>query len=132
MARHPHLVIENCCSGAQRMDYAMLSLHQLQSTSDQEDAVLYAYISASAPTVVTPEQSASWAYLQPGWDDEKNVLTVVNTLLGRVHLSGRVDALSRGQRELVREGKTGLSGFEGGVGGGDAALAFGVPVWGQE
>ena len=41
-ARHPRLIIENCASGAMRMDYAMLSRLHLQSTSDQQDPVLYA------------------------------------------------------------------------------------------
>ena len=40
LAQYPGLVIENCSSGAQRMDYAMLSVHPLQSTSDQQDPVL--------------------------------------------------------------------------------------------
>jgi alpha-galactosidase len=100
----PDLVIENCSSGAQRMEYAMLSVHPLQSTSDQQDPVLYAVIAAAVPTAVTPEQSATWAYPQPKWDDEINALTVVNTLLGRIHLSGRLDLLSEPQFELITEG----------------------------
>jgi alpha-galactosidase len=40
--RHPGLVIESCSSGAQRMDYAMLAVHSIQSTSDQQDPVRYA------------------------------------------------------------------------------------------
>jgi len=36
-ARYPDLVIENCSSGGMRIDYAMLSRHSIQSTSDQED-----------------------------------------------------------------------------------------------
>jgi hypothetical protein len=121
----------------------MLSLHLLQSTSDQEDAVLYAYIGAPVPTAVMPEQSASWAYPHPGWDGEKNAPTAVNVLLGRVHLSGRVDALGRGQRELVGEGMRvyravlafGGSGFGIGVDGvGDVmwwcgGVCFCVAVW---
>ena len=35
--RHPDLLLENCASGAMRMDYALLSRLQLQSTSDQQD-----------------------------------------------------------------------------------------------
>ncbi|KAK8071441.1 hypothetical protein PG997_011644 [Apiospora hydei] len=35
--RYPGLVIENCSSGAQRMDDAMNAVHTLQSTSDQQD-----------------------------------------------------------------------------------------------
>ncbi|KAL2440882.1 hypothetical protein ABEF95_008124 [Exophiala dermatitidis] len=102
--RHPGLVIENCSSGAQRMDYAMLAVHTLQSTSDQEDPVLYAAIAAAVPTAVAPEQSATWAYPQRDWDDEINALTVVNSLLGRIHLSGRLDQLNQTQLALVAEG----------------------------
>ncbi|KAM0185103.1 hypothetical protein ACHAPI_012298 [Fusarium lateritium] len=101
---YPGLVIENCSSGAQRMDYAMLSVHSLQSTSDQQDPILYAAIAAALPTCVLPEQSASWAYPQPEWNDELNALTVVNSLLGRVYLSGRLDRLSPEQMSLITEG----------------------------
>ncbi|KAL9575775.1 hypothetical protein ACKAV7_000132 [Fusarium commune] len=102
--RYPNLVIENCSSGAQRMDYAMLSVHSLQSTSDQQDPILYAAIAAALPTCVLPEQSASWAYPQPEWSDELNAFTVVNSLLGRVYLSGRLDRLSPSQMDLITEG----------------------------
>ena len=102
--RYPDLVIENCSSGAQRMDYGMLAVHTLQSTSDQQDPVLYAAISAALPTAVLPEQGASWAYPQASWSDEINALTVVNSLLGRIHLSGRLDQMSSKQRELIYDG----------------------------
>jgi alpha-galactosidase len=102
--RYPDLVIESCSSGAQRMDYAMLNVHPIQSTSDQQYPELFAAISAGVATAVTPEQSASWAYPQPDWPDETNALTVVNSLLGRVHLSGRLDKLKPHQLDLVYEG----------------------------
>lgn len=102
--RYPGLVIENCSSGGMRMDYGMLGVHTLQSTSDQQDPVLYAAISCAIPTAVTPQQSASWAYPQKDWPDEINALTVANSLLGRVHLSGRLDALEPHQFDLVSEG----------------------------
>ncbi|KAJ5382984.1 Aldolase-type TIM barrel [Penicillium concentricum] len=82
----------------------MLSVHSLQSTSDQQDPALYAAIAAALPTAVVPEQSATWAYPQPGWSDELNAFTVVNSLLGRVYLSGRLDKLSPHQLELMVEG----------------------------
>ncbi|CAI6339395.1 unnamed protein product [Periconia digitata] len=103
-SRHPGLILENCASGGQRMEYALLSLHTLQSTSDQQNPLLYAPVAAAAPTAVIPEQSASWAYPQREWSDEKNAFTVMNTMMGRVHLSGRIDALDAHQLELVREG----------------------------
>lgn len=102
--RFPRLVIESCSSGGQRLDYALLGLHPIQSTSDQEDAIYYAPIAASIPTAVTPEQSATWAYPQPNWTDEHNAFTVVNALLGRVHLSGLLDKLSAEQHGLVASG----------------------------
>ncbi|KAF2627252.1 glycoside hydrolase family 36 protein [Macroventuria anomochaeta] len=102
--KYPGLVIENCSSGAQRMDYAMLAVHPLQSTSDQEDPVMYGAISAAVFTAVTPEQSATWAYPQKEWTDEINAFTVVNSLLGRIHLSGRLDKLSKSQFALIADG----------------------------
>ncbi|KAL4888883.1 glycoside hydrolase superfamily [Aspergillus ambiguus] len=102
--RYPDLVIENCSSGAQRMDYAMLAVHALQSTSDQQDPDRYAAIAAALPTAVTPEQSATWVYPQPDWDDETNAMTVVNSIMGRVHLSGHLDLLGPNQFELIKYG----------------------------
>jgi alpha-galactosidase len=102
--RFPNLVIENCSSGGQRMEYAMLATHPLQSTSDQQDPVRYAAIAASVASAVTPEQSATWTYPQPSWDDETNALTVVNSLLGRVQLSGHLHELSEQQHKLIADG----------------------------
>ena len=59
---YPDLVIENCSSGGMRIDYAMLSRHSIQSTSDQEDYIKYATIAANAPSGLTPEQAAIWSY----------------------------------------------------------------------
>jgi alpha-galactosidase len=102
--RHPGLVLENCASGAMRMDYALLSRLQLQSTSDQQDHLRYPPIAAAAPLAVLPEQAASWAYPQPEMSDEAIAFTMCTGLAGRLYLSGRVDAMSPAQRALVAEG----------------------------
>lgn len=104
MDRHPDLVIESCASGGQRMDAATLSIHPVQSTSDNQDPLFTAAIAAAAPTAVTPEQGAVWAYPDPSWTDERIVFTLANALLGRVHLAGRIDLLSDRQMGLVQEG----------------------------
>ncbi|MFF2145676.1 hypothetical protein [Kitasatospora sp. NPDC058190] len=101
--RHPDLVIENCASGGMRMDHALLSRLQLQSTSDQQDLLLYPPIAAAAPTAVTPEQGAVWAYPQSGDTPDEVALTVANALLGRIHLSGRITELGPHERSLVHE-----------------------------
>lgn len=127
--KFPHMVIENCSSGAQRMDYAMLAVHALQSTSDQQDPVRYGAIAASIPTAVTPEQGATWAYPQPEWDMERNAMTVVNSLLGRIHLSGRLDLLSPQQFKLINEGMSVYKSIRNDL---PTALAFwplGLPHW---
>ncbi|MEV0531068.1 glycoside hydrolase family 36 protein [Kitasatospora sp. NPDC050463] len=101
--RHPGLVIENCASGGMRMDHALLSRLQLQSTSDQQDLLLYPPIAAAAPTAVTPEQGAVWAYPQPEDSLDEVALTMASALLGRIHLSGRLTELSLEAQGLVRE-----------------------------
>ncbi|WP_413773760.1 alpha-galactosidase [Paenibacillus woosongensis] len=102
-ARYPELVIENCSSGGMRMDYAMLSRHSIQSTSDQENYVNYAAIAAASPSALTPEQSAIWSYPLREGDDEEVVFNMVNALLMRVHQSGHLAELSPRRRELVKE-----------------------------
>jgi alpha-galactosidase len=99
--RHRGLVIENCASGGARMDYALLSRLQLQSTSDQQDFLRYAAIAAAAPAAVTPEQCAVWAYPQPDFTNDEIVFTLCSALLGRVHLSGHLDRMTDEQRSLV-------------------------------
>ena len=100
--RHPDLILENCASGAMRMDYALLSRMQVQSTSDQQDYRLYPPIAVAAPMSVLPEQSASWAYPQPDMSDEQIAYTMCTGLLGRLYLSGRLDGMDEGQRDSVR------------------------------
>ncbi len=100
--RHPGLTLENCASGAMRMDYALLSRMQLQSTSDQEDFLRYPPVAVAAPMSVLPEQSASWAYPQPDMSPEELAFALCTGMLGRLYLSGRLDAMSSDQRDVVR------------------------------
>lgn len=130
--RYPGLVLENCSSGAQRMDYAMLSHHTLQSTSDQQDPVRYAAIAAAIHTAVTPEQGATWAYPQGGWSDEINALTVVNSLLGRVHLSGRLDQMSDKQLNIIYEGMKVYKAIRGDIAESTPFWPLGLPGWHDE
>lgn len=129
---YPGLVIENCSSGGQRMDYAMLAVHPLQSTSDQEDPVFYSTIAAAVPTAVCPEQSATWAYPQPGWSDELNAFTLINSLLGRIHLSGTLAELSSAQSELVREAIALYKTIRQDLKIANPFWPLGLPVWGAK
>ncbi|HEY4850064.1 MAG TPA: glycoside hydrolase family 36 protein [Streptosporangiaceae bacterium] len=120
--RHPGLTIENCGSGGMRVDYAMLSHFQLQSTSDQQDHLRYAVIAAAAPAAMAPEQAAIWAYPQPGFTDDEIAFTLCSAMLGRIHLSGHIDQMSRPQRALVAGAVEVYKGLR-------ADLARAVPFW---
>ncbi|MGN1140873.1 MAG: glycoside hydrolase family 36 protein [Oliverpabstia sp.] len=136
-AKHPQLVIENCGSGGQRMDYGMLKLLSLQSTSDQTDYIYNSYIAANVASAVTPEQAGMWVY--PYEDEEEHVIyNMVNGILLRPYISGMVWKLSDNSMELMREGialykelrndlKTGVPFFPlGFCGVKDEAMAYGV------
>ncbi len=99
--RHPGLVLESCASGGMRPDYAMLARMTLHSTSDQVDLIAYAPIAAAAPSAVTPEQGAVWAYPRPVHTPEEASFALVNALLGRIHLSGRPDEMNAEQLARV-------------------------------
>ena len=103
-ARYPDLVIENCGSGGMRMDYAMLSRHSIQSSSDQLDYRKTAVIAASCPTAVTPEQCAVWSYPLKEGDREEVIFNMVNAMLLRIHQSGHLAEISPERRKLVKEG----------------------------
>ena len=100
--RHPSLTVENCAAGGSRTDQALLSRLPVQSLTDQQDHRLMPAIAAAAPMAVPPEQGAVWAYPQPGFSAAENAFTLATAMLGRIHLSGRIDLLDGQQRAMVR------------------------------
>jgi alpha-galactosidase len=104
--RYPGLVIENCGSGGMRMDYALLSRHSIQSSSDQTDYRRTAAIAAAGPSALTPEQCAVWSYPLPVGDEEEVIFNMVNALLLRIHQSGLLPTLTSERLALIKEGIT--------------------------
>lgn len=104
MDRHPEVIFENCGSGGLRANQALLSLHSIQSTSDQMDYLAYPSIAAAAPSLITPEQCAVWAYPRKDADANEVIVNMVNALLLRIHLSGEVAHLRPELQDLVKEG----------------------------
>ncbi|MBT1175816.1 alpha-galactosidase [Bifidobacterium sp. LC6] len=102
--RYPDLIIENCSSGGMREDFAQLSRFQVQSTSDQQDWMLYPAIAAAAPMMMLPEQAASWAYPQSDMDTETTAFNINTTFLGRFFLSGYLNRMNEAQHTLVESG----------------------------
>lgn len=101
--RHPDVLVENCASGAMRSDYHLLAVTHLQSTSDQQDALRYSAIAASAPATVLPEQAGNWAYPAASMDAGELAVTLVSGLSGRLYLAGFLDRLDAMALETVRE-----------------------------
>lgn len=108
-ARFPSVILEGCASGGMRMDPLSLSAFSLASTSDQTDYLRYPYIAGNILSAVLPEQAAVWSYPvggleKQGVDDDRVVLNMVNSLLGRMHLASDLEALTARQMQLVQEG----------------------------
>lgn len=103
MDKYPSLIIENCASGGMRMDYKMLSVLPIQSTSDQTNYKLNANIAAKSSTAVLPEQSAVWAYPLARADKNEIQMNMVNALLQRIHLSGQIFGWNEEQMAYVKE-----------------------------
>ena len=102
-AAYPDIIIENCSTGGQRMDYGMLSLHGLESISDQTDYIFHSFVASNVVSALTPEQAGAWVY--PYENDREHVIyNVVNAMLIRFYCSGRVWELSPENLALYKEG----------------------------
>ncbi len=136
--KYPDLVIENCGSGGLRIDYALLSRYSIQSTSDQEDYINYATISANTMSGLTPEQAAIWSYPQREGNPEKpgslraqadiieeTIYNMVNAMLLRIHQSGHLAELSKKRFALVQEGIAYYKKIR-------SDIAIGLPFWGND
>lgn len=127
--RHPGLVIENCSSGAMRMDFAMLSRLAMQSTSDQQDFTKYPPIAAAAPVSLLPEQAASWAYPQPGMSEEETAFCLVTGLLGRFYVSGHLNRMDERHRGMVAEAVATAKTLRTAIANGHPYWPAGLPGW---
>lgn len=102
--RHPDLVVENCGSGGCRMDYAMLSQTNLQSSSDQTNYRKYPAILAGALASVLPEQLAVWSYPLSDGNAREASFNMVNAMLCRIHQSGHLGNLPKESLKQVTNG----------------------------
>ena len=108
--RFPDVVFEGCSSGGLRMDHQALSAFSLFSTSDQIHFDKYPYIAGNILSAVLPEQAAVWSYPVTedctGSDvsDDRIVMNMINSFLGRMHLASHLERLNEHQIALIREG----------------------------
>ena len=126
---YPDLILENCGSGGLRMDYAMLSRMSIQSCSDQEDSRKMAVIAANSASAVTPEQCGIWSYPGKDSDAEDTVFNMINSMLFRVHMGGRLDQLAPACRRLAAEAVTCYKGYRKEITGAVPRWPLGLHRW---
>ncbi len=114
----PNVLFETCSSGGMRMDYETLKHFSIVSTSDQVSDKLYPYIAGNVLSAVLPEQAAVWSYpvseginvtptaefAETSVSPEKVALNMINSMLGRIHLSSDLSLLNGERFSLVKEG----------------------------
>lgn len=101
--RLPDLVIESCSSGGHRLEPSMLGRTAMSSFSDAHEAVEIPIIAANLHPLMLPRQSQIWAVLRAADSERRLVYSLAATFLGRMCLSGEVDALSADQWRVVRQ-----------------------------
>ena len=102
--KYPDLIIENCGSGAGRVDYAMLSRLQMQSMTDQENYLKVPAILVGSSAAVLPEQLGIWTYPLANADADQASFNMVTAMLCRIHQSGRLDSIAPEVLAQVAEG----------------------------
>ena len=120
-AQFPNVLFETCSSGGMRMDYETLSHFSIVSTSDQTEYLKYPYITGNILSAVLPEQAAVWSYpvgcgevgkpltcneewVKNNITNERIVMNMINSFLGRMHLASHLELLTEDQFDLVKEG----------------------------
>ena len=100
----PDLVIENCSSGGHRLEPSMMMRSSMASFSDAHECRDIPLIAADLQRLILPRQSQIWAVIKKDDSERRIVYSLVNTLLGRLCLSGNVALLNESQREVIRKG----------------------------
>ena len=100
----PELVIENCSSGGHRLEPSMMKRSSMASFSDAHECTDIPLIAADLQRLIIARQSQIWAVIKKDDSERRIVYSLVNTLLGRMCLSGNVSALNSDQLETVRKG----------------------------
>ena len=111
------------------MDYNLLSVAHLQSTSDQQDFRRYAAIAAAAPASVLPEQAGNWAYPAASMSVEETAFAMTAGVMGRLYLSGFLAELDAERFALVREAVTLHSDWRHRIAKAHPVWPLGLPGW---
>jgi alpha-galactosidase len=93
-AELPELVVENCASGGHRLEPSMMALTAMSSFSDAHETPDVPWIAANLNRLVWSAQKQIWGVLRADDSPARLDYTLAATFLGRMCLSGEVNALS--------------------------------------
>lgn len=100
-AEIPDIVIENCSSGGHRLEPSMMELVSQASFSDAHETKSIPIIAANLHRVIKPCQEQIWAVLRAGDDEDRLNYSLINTLFGRMCISGDIYDLTNKQWKIV-------------------------------
>lgn len=100
-AEIPDIVIENCSSGGHRLEPSMMELVSQASFSDAHETKSIPIIAANLHRVIKPCQEQIWAVLRAGDDEDRLNYSLINTMFGRMCISGDIYDLTNKQWKIV-------------------------------
>ncbi|KAK1704795.1 uncharacterized protein BDZ83DRAFT_758709 [Colletotrichum acutatum] len=120
-----------CCrvKGDEQATFAALTDYRRQIRRPHDDMERMPIIFNDYMNCLMGDTDENKAYPQPGWTDELNALSVVNSIMGRVYLSGRIDLLSDNQLAIVKEGLEVYKSMRGDLHYAHPTWPLGLPKW---
>lgn len=104
--KYPDLIIENCSSGGNRLDYGMLTHTDLCSITDQSDWHRLGAVFYGATKYIHPSQLGNWSIMKADSDERELIFSLINSMMGRMHISGEADKLPPDKRQRLMEALT--------------------------
>lgn len=98
----PDLVIENCASGGNRLEPSIMKIADIASFSDAHEAVEIPIIAANLHNLIRPSKELVWAVIHSDDSVDRMIYSLAATFLGRVCLSGDIDALDSTQLDILK------------------------------
>jgi len=102
LSKYPDLILEHCASGGMKLDYDNLTRGSLASITDQWNNLHTGSIFANVSKLVDPTQCENWSTLKPEMSAHTIEFTLINSMIGRLCISGKLDEFTEEQRLLVK------------------------------
>jgi len=99
----PDVIIENCASGGHRLEPSMMDITAMSSFSDAHECIEIPYIAANLHHMILPRQSQIWSVINPELSQSEVIFRLTSGFLGRMCLSGNIEALSDEQMNCIKE-----------------------------